>query len=67
MNSYPQEITLTLNLSSPLISKLEAMEGETQEVTAAYLYGLAQLSQKKLSAQELQKFLADSYNVLELL
>ena len=67
MNSYPQEITLTLNLSSPLISKLEAMEGEKQEVTAAYLYGLAQLSQKKLSAQELQKFLADSYNVLELL
>ena len=51
MNSYPQEITLTLNLSSPLISKLEAMEGEKQEVTAAYLYGLAQLSQKKLSAQ----------------
>ena len=67
MNSYPQEITLTLNISSPLISKLEAMEGEKQEVTAAYLYGLAQLSQKKLSAQELQKFLADSYNVLELL
>ena len=67
MNSYPQEIMLTLNLSSPLISKLEAMEGEKQEVMASYLYGLAQLSQKKLSAQELQKFLADSYNVLELL
>ena len=67
MNSYPQEITLTLNLSSPLISKLETMEGEKQEITAAYLYGLAQLSQKKLSAQELQKFLADSYTVLELL
>ena len=67
MNSYPQQITLTLNLSSPLISKLEAMEGEKQEVTAAYLYGLAQLSQKKLSAEELQKFLSDSYTVLGLL
>ena len=67
MNSYPQQITLTLNLSSPLISKLESMEGEKQEITAAYLYGLAQLSQKKLSAEELQKFLSDSYTVLGLL
>lgn len=67
MSSYPQQITLTLNLSSPLISKLESMEGEKQEITAAYLYGLAQLSQKKLSAEELQKFLSDSYTVLGLL
>ena len=67
MNSYPQQITLTLNLSSPLISKLETMVGEKQEVTAAYLYGLAKLSQKKLSAEELQKFLSDSYTVLGLL
>ena len=35
MSSYPQQITLTLNLSSPLISKLESMEGEKQEITAA--------------------------------
>ena len=67
MGSYPQEVTLTLNLSSPLISKLEGAEGEKQEVMAAYLYGLAQLSQKKLSAEELQKFLSDSYTVLGLL
>ena len=67
MNSYPQQITLTLNLSSPLISKLEAMDGEKQEITAAYLYELAQLSQKKLSAEELQKFLADSYKILGLI
>ena len=67
MNSYPQEVTLTLNLSSPLISKLESATGEKQEIMAAYLYGLAQLSQKKLSAEELQKFLSDSYTVLGLL
>jgi molecular chaperone HtpG len=67
MNSYPQQITLTLNLSSPLISKLETLDGEKQEVMAAYLYGLSQLSQKKLSAEELQKFLADSYTLLGLL
>ena len=67
MNSYPQQVTLTLNLASPLISKLETMEGEKQEITAAYLYGLAQLSQKKLSAEELQKFLSASYTILGLL
>ena len=67
MNSYPQEVTLTLNLASPLISKLENATGEKQEIMAAYLYGLAQLSQKKLSAEELQKFLSDSYIVLGLL
>ena len=67
MNSYPQEVTLTLNLASPLISKLENATGEKQEIMAAYLYGLAQLSQKKLSAEELQKFLSDSYTVLGLL
>ena len=67
MNSYPQQITLTLNLSSPLISKLETLTGERQEIMAASLFGLAKLSQKKLSAEELQKFLTDSYTVLELL
>jgi len=67
MSSYPQQITLTLNLASPLISKLETMAGERQEIMAASLWGLAKLSQKKLSAEELQKFLADSYSVLELL
>ena len=67
MNSYPQEITLTLNTASPLIAKLEAAAPEKQEIMAAYLYGLAQLSQKKLSAQELQKFLSDSYTLLGLL
>ena len=67
MNSYPQEITLTLNTASPLIAKLEAAAPEKQEIMAAYLYGLAQLSQKKLSAQELQKFLSASYTLLGLL
>jgi hypothetical protein len=46
---------------------LETLDGEKQEVMAAYLYGLSQLSQKKLSAEELQKFLADSYTLLGLL
>ncbi len=65
--SYPQDITLTVNLSSPLVSKLTGMEEAKKEKTAAYLYQLALLSQRKLSAEELQSFLSNSYSVLELL
>lgn len=64
--SFPVEVSLTVNTASPLIRKLESAEGEKQEKIASYLYQLALLSQRKLSAAELQKFLADSYSVLDL-
>ena len=64
---FPQEATLTVNTSSPLIQKLGTMEGDKQEKTAAYLYRLALLSQRKLSAKELQQFLQDSYDVLNMI
>ncbi len=67
MGSFPTEATLTVNTNSPLIQKLETLNGEKQEKTAAYLYQLALLSQRKLTAEELQKFLSDSYAVLDLL
>ncbi len=66
-DTFPTEETLTVNNASPLIQKLCAMEGARQEKTAAYLYALARLSQRKLSAEELQAFLSDSYAVLDLL
>ena len=47
-----------------LIEKLGAMEGEKQEQTASYLYRLALLSQRKLTAEELEQFLKDSYTML---
>ncbi len=65
--SFPQDTTLTLNTASPLIAKLETMEGEKLEKTAAYLYQLALLSQRKLSAEELQRFLSDSYSIIDLI
>ena len=43
------------------------MEEEKRETAASYLYQLALLSQRKLSAEELQKFLQDSYSVLGML
>lgn len=67
MNSFPLDAKLTVNTASPLIKKLEAMEDERKERSASYLYRLALLSQRKLSAEELQEFLTDSYSVLELL
>ena len=65
--NFPTEATLTVNTASPLISKLSDMDGEKQEKTAAYLYQLALLSQRKLTAEELQSFLSNSYQVLEML
>ena len=67
MPPFPTEATLTVNTSAPLIEKLKGMEETKQEKAAAYLYQLALLAQRKLTAEELQSFLANSYGVLELL
>ena len=67
MGDFPLDAKLTVNTAAPLIQKIESMEGEKQEKTASYLYQLACLSQRKLSAEELQRFLTDSYSVLDLL
>ena len=64
MNEIPTDATLTVNTASPLISKLSSMDDTKKEQTASYLYQLAMLSQRKLSAEELQKFLSDSYAIL---
>ena len=63
----PADATLTVNTASLLIQKLETMEEARRESAASYLYQLALLSQRKLTAEELQKFLKDSYSVLEML
>ena len=65
--NFPKDETLTVNTACSLITKLGAMEEEKQKKTASYLYRLAQLSQRKLSAEELQAFLGESYSILEML
>lgn len=65
--NYPTEATLTVNTLSPLIQRLSSMDPEKQEKATAYLYRLALLSQRKLTAEELQRFLSDSYGILEML
>ncbi len=67
VGAFPTEATLTVNTSSPLIEKLALMDEEKKEQTASYLYQLALLSQRKLTAEELQKFLSDSYSMIDLI
>lgn len=67
IGAFPTEATLTINTASPLIAKLGTMDTDKQEKTAAYLYQLALLSQRKLTAEELQKFLKNSYGMIDMI
>ena len=67
MPAFPTEATLTVNTANALIARLSDMDDEKRERSAAYLYQLALLSQRKLTAEELQRFLSDSYTILGLI
>ena len=59
--------TFVLNTSSPLIKKLSALaqtDTEKAKQTASYLYKLSLLSQKKFTAEEMQSFMKDSFDIL---
>ena len=59
--------TLVLNTSSPLVKKLcelAATDRTKAKQIASYLYKLSLLSQKKFSANEMQSFMKDSFDVL---
>ncbi len=66
--NFPTDATLVVNASSPLISRLSG-EVETDEAKAEkiakQIYTLALLSQRQLTADELQSFLTDSFDMLE--
>jgi hypothetical protein len=62
------DLTLVLNTDSPLIGKIGHMtktNSEKAEVLAAYVWRLALLSHRKLTADEMQAFLAESYRLLD--
>ncbi len=65
--SFPTESTLILNTASPLMEKL-SMTADTDpdkaKSMASYLYKLSLLSQKKFSAEEMQTFMKDSFELL---
>lgn len=68
--TYPLEMTLTVNTSSKLYDKLNSLVASDQakaETVASYLYKLSLLSQKKLSADEMNSFLADGVSILNMI
>ena len=63
--SFPTESTLILNTASPLVQKLEnETDDEKAKQIASYLYKISLLSQKKFSAEEMQSFMKDSFEIL---
>ena len=70
MPDFPVEYTLSLNLASHAYARLKELmaasdtDTETADAYAAYIYRLALIAQKKLTAKELEAFLTDSYRLL---
>ena len=66
-SGIPAETVMVVNTSSPLISKLSdalSADNEKAETIASYIYKVSLLSQKKFSAEEMQSFLKDSFDIL---
>lgn len=65
---FPLEQTLVLNSASPLVKKLsdliESGDAEKADIIARQIYMLSSLSQRQLTADELVKFLTESYDIL---
>lgn len=61
----PMEEILVLNTESPIVKKLaEEGDSERSESVAKQLYLLAVLNQRPFTAEELEAFLANSYDIL---
>ncbi len=62
---FPSQMTLVLNDSSRLIEKLrQDSTSDKAKAIAKHIYSLALISQRRLSAEELQSFLDESYDIL---
>lgn len=68
-NMGKESETLILNASSPLIDKLKtdiANQNETRALKlAGHIYKLSVLSQRHMTAEEMQSFLDESFSILE--
>ena len=66
-SSFPTEYTLLVNTSSTLIRRIDALCAEDREKAlqmASYIYKLSLLTQKKFDAEEMQKFMQESFELL---
>ena len=62
------EETLVVNSASSLVKKLESLvatDKDNATKMASYIYKLAVLAQRKLTAEEMTRFLEDSFTLLE--
>ena len=65
---FPTEVSLVVNASSPLIKRLADIaeaDSDKAKKLAKQTYTLALLAQRQLTADELQSFLSDSFDILE--
>jgi hypothetical protein len=65
--SFPVEMSLVVNLSSPLTEKLISLLGKDDdkaETIARRIYKLSLLSQRKFTPVEMQEFLSDGFDIL---
>ena len=61
------DATFTLNTSSPLCAKLDSLssaEPDKAKQMASYVYKLSLLSQKKFSAEEMQEFMREGFELM---
>ena len=66
MNDKAQE-TLIINTANSIIGKLTEFDEEKQKLICRQIYDLAVISQRRLSADELEKFVADSVKLMSLM
>lgn len=65
--NFPDKKRLLINLRNPLVRKLEAFDSERAETAVKQIYDLARLEYEPLSAEDLEKFIARSIKLLNLL
>ena len=57
--------TIVVNTACPVIEKIKELDEEKQKFVANYVYSLALASFKKLTPEELEKFLKDNMKLLD--
>ena len=61
---FKPQSTLVVNMANPLIKRLDVEESDSDALIAKQIYGLAVLSQRRFTEDELKQFLASSYETL---
>ena len=64
-NPPDDEYTLILNTTNSAVKKLPSLPDDRRELVSRYVYDLAALAHKKLSAEELNAFIERSGKLLE--